>query len=238
MLFGMVNTLSGCPIDAELIASLNAGTCGDPFAVLGRHKFGRSSWLTAMDQGADRLEAIIAGKAYPLDRVDGVVFSGKVPARGSYELRGHDAQGGQWTYQDAYAFGPVFSDLDEHLLGEGKHNFLWEVLGAHVIKLGRVPGTHFAVWAPNAQRVSVVGAFNGWDGRRHMMRRRGGSGVWEIFIPNLEVGTAYKYEIVAPDGTLLPQKADPVGFGAEHPPATASVVRDISTHQFQFTKCI
>lgn len=232
MLLGMKNAKSGCPIDAELIASLNAGTCGDPFAVLGRHKFGRASWLTAMDQGADRLEAVISGKAYPLERVDGIVFSGKVPARGPYVLRGYDAEGAHWTYQDAYAFGTVISDLDEHLLGEGTHNFLWEVLGAHVIDLGKTPGTHFAVWAPNAQRVSVVGGFNGWDGRRHMMRRRGGCGVWEIFIPDLGAGTAYKFEILANDGTLMPQKADPVGFGAEHPPATASIVRDITGYEW------
>src|SRR5690606_36668233 len=103
----------------------------------------------------------------------------------------------------------------------------WQALGGHIRTHEGVEGTHCAVWAPNARRVSVVGPFNAWDGRRHPMRRVGGSGVWEIFLPGVAEGTLYKYEILDAHGGLL-MKADPVGFGSQHPPEKASVVRDIS----------
>jgi 1,4-alpha-glucan branching enzyme len=122
--------------------------------------------------------------------------------------------------------------LDEYLLGEGAHRQLWRVLGAHVVRHEGAHGVHFAVWAPNALRVSVVGDFNSWDGRRCVMRRRGGTGVWEIFVPDLTEGAVYKYEVVGADGRVLPQKADPVGFGAEHPPRTGSVVRDLGRYEW------
>ena len=118
-------------------------------------------------------------------------------------------------------------EIDEYLLGEGTHQRIWQVLGAHLITHEGVEGVQFAVWAPNAQRVSVVGDFNIWDGRRHPMRRRGATGVWETFVPGLKDGVSYKYEIRSNSGALMPLKADPVGFGSEHPPANASVVRDI-----------
>jgi 1,4-alpha-glucan branching enzyme len=137
-----------------------------------------------------------------------------------------------WEEQDAYAFGPKLGEMDEYLLGEGTHNQLWDAVGAHVCTHQGVEGTHFAVWAPNALRVSVVGDFNGWDGRRHVMRRRGATGVHEIFLPALGDGTVYKYEILDGAGNLLPLKADPVGFGAELPPATASVVRDLRGYKW------
>ena len=144
-------------------------------------------------------------------------------------LRGQgQGYGGSWEFIDPYQFGPVIGEMDEYLLGEGTHADLWHALGAHVREHEGVSGTHFAVWAPNARRVSVVGGFNGWNGRRHVMRKRGASGVWEIFLPGIVEGETYKYEIVGADGALLPLKADPVGFGAQHAPETASVVRDIS----------
>ncbi|MCC7321298.1 MAG: 1,4-alpha-glucan branching protein GlgB [Rubellimicrobium sp.] len=191
-------------------------------------------WITAIDPGAETLCAVIGGREHPLDRVEGPVFRGRVPGTRDggmrpYRLRGRDGAR-VWDYDDAYRFGTVLSDLDEYLLGEGTHLRLWRALGAHVMVHQGVAGTHFAVWAPNARRVSVVGDFNAWDGRRHMMRHRGGTGVWEIFVPGAAEGAAYKYEIVGPDGELGPLKADPVGFGAEHPPRTASVVRDIGGH--------
>ena len=117
--------------------------------------------------------------------------------------------------------------MDDYLIREGTHRRLWERLGAHAIEHAGVAGVHFAVWAPNAARVSVVGDFNGWDGRRNPMRRRGGVGVWEIFIPGLGEGAVYKYELRAADGSLLPLKADPVGTGAELRPQNASVVRRV-----------
>jgi len=151
---------------------------------------------------------------------------GKITEPGAYRLRAK-AGDSAWEFDDPYRFGPVMGELDEYLLGEGTHRRLWHVLGAHPIRHQDAEGVHFAVWAPNAQRVSVVGAFNGWDGRRHPMRRRGATGVWEIFVPGLAEGEVYKYELRAPDGTILPLKADPVGFGSEHPPANGSVVRRI-----------
>lgn len=137
------------------------------------------------------------------------------------------SDGNTQTYEDPYRFGPVLTEMDQHLIGEGTHQKLWSALGAHVIELDGVAGTHFAVWAPSARRVSVVGDFNNWDGRRHAMRRVGVTGVWEIFLPGVGEGDLYKYEI-APQAGAAFLKADPVGFGAQHPPETSSVVRDIS----------
>ncbi|EPX87363.1 alpha-1,4-glucan:alpha-1,4-glucan 6-glycosyltransferase [Rubellimicrobium thermophilum DSM 16684] len=169
---------------------------------------------------------MVDGQEHPLPRLEGPLFAGTIPPGRPYRLRGR-GHGGQWEHEDAYRFGPVLTDFDEYLLGEGTHQRLWEALGAHRLVLDGVEGTHFAVWAPNARRVSVVGDFNAWDGRRHVMRRRGSTGVWEIFIPHALEGALYKYEIIGPHGQLLPLKADPVGFGAQHPPETASVIRDI-----------
>ena len=227
MIDSMKTSAQPAPLDHDTVTRLLSASHDDPFAVLGPHKIGPSHWITAIDPGAHDLSAVIGTKAYPLDRVQGALFSGKVPAGKAYHLRGTGADGATWDYQDAYRFGPVLSDFDEYLLGEGTHQRLWQALGAHVMEHGGVDGTHFAVWAPNARRVSVVGDFNAWDGRRHVMRRRGGTGVWEIFIPGAGEGAAYKYEIIGPDGTQQPLKADPVGFGAQHPPETASIVRDI-----------
>jgi hypothetical protein len=126
---------------------------------------------------------VIGDRDYPLGRVEGALFCGKVPAGKPYRLKGKGADGATWTHDDAFRFGPVLSDLDEYLLGEGTHQDLWRALGAHVTVHEGTAGTRFAVWAPNARRVSVVGDFNAWDGRRHPMRRRGGTGVWEIFVP-------------------------------------------------------
>ena len=215
-------------IDPAEARALCHGTHGDPFAVLGPHQLGRARVVRALDPGAERLFAVVGSKAHPLDPVPGAegVFAGKVPGTKPYRLRG-EGHGGQWNYEDAYRFGPVLGEMDEYLLGEGTHRRLWQALGAHVITHEGVDGTHFAVWAPNARRVSVVGQFNYWDGRRHIMRRRGATGVWEIFVPGVGEGAHYKYEIIGHEGMMQPLKADPVGFGAQHPPETASVVRDI-----------
>ncbi len=215
-------------VDPGDALAVSHGTHGDPFSVLGPHKVGRTRVVRAFDPGAERLEAIVGSKAHSLDPVAGAqgVFAGKVPGLKPYKLRGQ-GHGRAWEYDDAYRFGSVIGEMDEYLLGEGTHRRLWRVLGAHVIEHEGVAGTHFAVWAPNARRVSVVGEFNYWDGRRHLMRRRGATGVWEIFLPGVGEGANYKYEILGSSGMMQPLKADPVGFGAQHPPETASVVRDI-----------
>ncbi len=214
-------------LDQATISRLLAGAHDDPFAVLGPHRVGEATFVTALDPGAEELAAVVGVDEFPLTRIEAGLFRGEVPTGKVYTLRGRGL-GGQWDYEDAYRFGPILSDFDEYLLSEGSHLRLWEALGAHPRSLDGVAGTHFAVWAPNARRVSVVGSFNAWDGRRHVMRRRGGTGLWEIFVPGASDGAAYKYEIVGPHGELQPLKADPVGFGSQHPPETASIVRNIA----------
>ena len=206
------------------------GRHDDPFAVLGPHNVGRNRYVTAFDPGAATMVAVAEGKNHRLDPVPDApgVFSGKVPGTSPYILRGTAKDGATWDVGDAYRFGPVMGEMDEYLLSEGTHERIWQVLGAHAIEHEGAAGTHFAVWAPNARRVSVVGEFNLWDGRRHQMRRRGATGCWEIFVPGVGEGAAYKYEIVGVDGSTQPLKADPVGFGSQHAPENASVVRDIT----------
>src|SRR5213595_2039251 len=135
------------------------------------------------------------------------------------------------TVADLYRFLPTVGEMDLHLLGEGHHHRLWEVLGAHRREHQGVWGTAFAVWAPAARSVRVVGDFNGWDGRVHPMRSLGSSGVWELFVPGVEAGSRYKYELIAPDGRRL-LKADPFAFATEVPPGTASVVTEEPTYQW------
>ncbi|MGB5560363.1 MAG: 1,4-alpha-glucan branching protein GlgB [Paracoccaceae bacterium] len=226
-------------IPADDIERILAGTHRDPFAFLGQHMVDGMPAVRVFDPWAESVE-VLDGKTgrrvFALTAVADApgLFVGQAPRRKSrfaYRLR-MTRDGNVWTVEDPYRFGPVLGELDEHLIGEGAHLNLWEVLGAHLMTHEGVEGTRFAVWAPNARRVSVVGNFNGWDGRRHLMRQRGQTGVWEIFIPGIGEGEAYKYELLDPNGQLLPQKADPFGFGAEHPPKTGSVVRELRGHDW------
>ncbi|WP_411957037.1 1,4-alpha-glucan branching protein GlgB [Paracoccus homiensis] len=214
------------PIAERDLALLGAGQHDRPFDVLGPHKHKGRWWVTAFHPDIASLSAITDTGEIPLPRIEGDLFAGPVGA-GPYRLKAVSGGGVAWEFHDPYRFDPVLGEVDLHLLGEGTHRRLWQALGAHVMTHQGVAGTHFAVWAPNARRVSVVGQFNQWDGRRHPMRRIGGSGVWEIFLPSLSEGELYKYEILGADGSVM-QKADPVGFGSQHPPEKASVVRDIS----------
>jgi 1,4-alpha-glucan branching enzyme len=215
-------------LDGGAAEAIAGGWHGDPFAVLGPQKVAKGWEIRAFVPGADRLW-VVTGKteaeavAYP--GMPGL-FTHQMARKAGYRFRA-EGHGTAWEFEDPYRFGPVLGEMDEYLLGEGTHRRLWQVLGAHVMAHEGVQGVHFAVWAPNAERVSVVGDFNVWDGRRNPMRRRGATGVWEIFLPGLAEGTTYKYEIKGPGGAVLPLKADPVGFGSEHPPANASVVRTI-----------
>jgi len=219
-------------LPADVVAALVAADHGDPFGVLGQHEVDGNLIMRALVPGAETLAVVdAAGKtAATLAQLhrDGL-FAGVVPRRKKrfpYRLkatRGDDT----WTLDDPYRFGPVMGAIDEHLWAEGTHQSAHDMLGAHAIEHEGVAGTHFAVWAPGARRVSVVGDFNDWDGRRHAMRGRGTTGVWEIFVPGLGDGAIYKYEIKSHDGTLQPLKADPFGFGAELRPRTGSVVRDL-----------
>jgi 1,4-alpha-glucan branching enzyme len=215
-------------LDRGAAEAIAGGWHGDPFGVLGPHKAAKGWEIVAFVPGADQLW-VLTGKteaeAVPYPGIPGL-FTHQMARKANYRFRAQ-GHGTTWEFEDPYRFGPVLGEMDEYLLGEGTHRRLWQALGAHVMTHENVDGVHFAVWAPNAERVSVVGDFNVWDGRRHAMRRRGATGVWEIFVPGLTEGTTYKYEIKGPGGQVLPLKADPVGFGSEHPPANASVVRTI-----------
>lgn len=214
--------------DPAVMEALATGRHRDPFAVLGPHPCAAGQVMVrSFHPEAVRVEAIDRHAGHVLAELGRVhpagLFAGLLPAEVPYLLRVDDGRMRRET-EDVYGFGLVLSDLDLHLLTEGRHHDLGRCLGAHLTRHEGVPGVRFAVWAPNARRVSVVGSFNGWDGRCHPMRLRHGAGVWELFIPRLLAGTLYKYEILGPDGGLLPQKADPVAAATEPPPATASVV--------------
>jgi len=216
---------------------------GDPFAFLGMHAAGGNLCVRVFLPWARRLWAVDAATgevAGELSRVheEGLWLGmlGRRP-RFRYRLRAEGALG-TVEFDDVYAFPPVLGDFDIHLLAEGTHHESYAVLGSHWREHDGVLGVSFAVWAPNARRVSVVGDFNDWDGRRYPMRLRQGAGIWEIFIPGLEPDHVYKYEILGAGGTLLPLKADPYAERAERPPATATVVAPPSRHGWNDTEWI
>ena len=211
--------------DGDVAAIVDARH-GDPFAVLGQHVTPAGPVVRAFVPYAETVSAVGPnGRGVPLtQRHERGFFEGLVPEGGArYRLHAANA-GGSWELDNPYGFGPVLGDLDDHLFVEGTHELLYRRLGAHAVSHEGVKGVHFAVWAPNADRVSVVGDFNDWDGRRLQMRKRIESGIWEIFAPGVAPGTIYKYEILGRFGLLQPLKADPVGFEGELRPSTASVV--------------
>jgi 1,4-alpha-glucan branching enzyme len=219
-------------IAAGRIGDLAAGREGDPFAVLGPHAHGSGTIVRAFSPGATAVAVLDARGAElaPAEPLGDGVFEAYVttlPAR--YLLRITDA-GGTRTIDDPYRFGPLLGELDLWLFAEGTHLELYRVLGAHPDTLDGAAGTRFAVWAPNARRVSVVGDWNRWDGRVHPMRLRVEAGVWELFIPGVAAGARYKFELLGPDGSLLPLHADPFALSSEKRPANASVVTAPSAH--------
>ena len=211
-------------LDPAAIEALVRGDHGDPFAVLGMHDAGDGLEVRTFQPHAERVWLVdpkSGRSAGELSRIhaDGL-FVASLPdrsARFPYRLR---LKVGPETVEtdDPYRFPAVLGELDVYLIAEGNHLSLYEKLGAHPMVVDGVAGTAFLVWAPNARRVSVVGDFNGWDGRRHPMRKRVECGVWELFVPGFGRGTVYKFEIKGPQGELLPLKADPLAFAAEHPP--------------------
>jgi 1,4-alpha-glucan branching enzyme len=215
-------------LEAAEVAALVSGTHGDPFARLGVHKAGSAYIARAVIPDAETVAAFsLDGRALgELKPGQGEgFFEGKVALKQQAPVF-YEAQnaGGQWTIVDPYSFGPVLGPMDDYYVAEGTHLRLYDKLGAHPVTHEGIAGVLFAVWAPNAKRVSVVGDFNRWDGRRHVMRHRAGAGLWEIFIPELEPKTVYKFEIIGAQGTLLPLKADPLAFQSELRPKTASVI--------------
>lgn len=199
---------------------------GDPFAYLGPHSQGEECILRAFMPRAISVEVLdaLTGKSLGVmsqDLVPGL-FTLTMPKRKPYRYRILWANG-SCEMEDPYAFGPLLGDMDLYLFGEGNHREMSRVFGAQLTTHEGISGVRFSVWAPNARRVSVVGNFNAWDGRRHPMRVRYPAGVWEIFIPRLQAGEVYKFEILdCNSGITL--KADPMALATEAPPATGSVV--------------
>ncbi|MEL6689122.1 MAG: 1,4-alpha-glucan branching protein GlgB [Pseudomonadota bacterium] len=210
----------------EDVTQLLENRSGDPFSKLGVHKTKGKSWLVTMMPNAVSVSAEVGRKTVQLECIKGPLFAAAIPNSKFKPIVTATFEGGERTAADPYSFGPVLGDMDIHLISEGTHRKLWEALGAHVTEHEDTEGTHFAVWAPNASRVSLVGDFNGWNGHAHPMRPLGSAGVWEIFMPGLGEGTQYKYEIAPSEGGMH-TKSDPFGFGSQHPPETASVVRDL-----------
>jgi len=230
-------------VQLDQIERLIRGEEGHPFSWLGPHvevRDGRSvTVIRAFLPEAVSATVVLAPTAPNVVEMSCVHPSGIFEAickvevgNVNYQLSIVDRSGATRAFHDPYAFAPVLSDYDLHLFGEGKLYKAYEKLGAHVCQHQDVQGVNFAVWAPNARRVSVVGDFNQWDGRRHLLQNRGGTGIWELFIPDLGDGEIYKYEILPQTGGPPLLKADPYAAAAELRPKTASIVRNISGYQW------
>ncbi|HEY8174745.1 MAG TPA: 1,4-alpha-glucan branching protein GlgB, partial [Gemmatimonadaceae bacterium] len=246
---GEKSARSAAPIRGEAAASLGAegaallgvegaalerllqGRHHDPHSILGAHPAVQSGEpgvvVRVMHHDAVRAEAVLPdGETRDMPRVRGSLFAAflpyaELPLR--YRVRFQLAAGQAWERDDPYRFAPTLGDIDLHLFNEGTHRRLWEKLGAHPMTVDGVAGVAFAVWAPTAQRVSVIGDFSQWDGRVFPMRSLGSSGVWEIFLPEIAPGSLYKYEIVTRSGDIR-VKTDPFAFKMEQHPGTASIV--------------
>lgn len=228
-------------LDPNTLESLVSGFFSEPFSVLGMHKGhedgkilircfqpqAQNVYVLEYDTGAvlGQMERIHESGVFQLEFDTEDFFK--------YRLRIDLWTGDTYDTEDVYRFSPVLGDMDIYYMSEGSHLDEYDRLGAHPIVHEGVAGVSFAVWAPNAHRVSVVGTFNEWDGRRHQMRQRGLSGVWELFIPHISEGCMYKYELVGADWNLLPLKSDPVAFYAEKRPSTASVVYNLEKYEWK-----
>jgi len=209
----------------------------DPFKVLGRHQDGDVTIICCLLPGA--IEAAVEGndglltmtRLHNSDLFEWRGDGSAVPLR--YRLHWRDGSGNSHAVHDPYCFPQQLGDFDLYLFGEGRHHHAYRFLGAHPRCIDGIDGVQFAVWAPNAERVSVVGDFNRWDGRCHPMRTRGGGGVWELFIPGLQPGTLYKFELRHRDSGAVVVKTDPYGRRFELRPATAAVVDAESRYPWQ-----
>jgi len=214
----------------ELLDRVGAGAHHGPHDVLGLHE-GRDAagrpfwWVRARRPLAETVTAVFAdGDRVVLSHLRAGIWEGRrTGTSGPYVLETTYPEGPDFTADDPYRHLPTVGEFDLHLIGEGRHERLWDVLGAHARDDDGSTGTAFAVWAPDAQALRVVGDFNGWDGAGHAMRTLGSSGVWELFVPGVGIGAVYKYEILTPDGDWI-LKADPLARRAETPPATGSIV--------------
>jgi len=216
------------PVSREVIDHLVAGDFADPHSVLGPHPHDGAVTVRVLRPLAERVAVVVGEQEHVLEHEHNGVFVAVLPFPDvpDYRLRVTYA-GSTVDTDDAYRFLPTLGEVDLHLVGEGRHEQLWQVLGSHVREystlMGRVSGTSFAVWAPSAKGVRVVGDFNYWDGTASPLRSLGSSGVWELFVPGVGDGSRYKFEILGRDGVWR-QKADPMAFATEVPPSTASMV--------------
>jgi 1,4-alpha-glucan branching enzyme len=223
------------PAISAPILRVQHGTHHDPFEVLGLHAQPDGSTLIRAFLPAAEAVEVAGGR---MTRVPGTdCFERLLPAGAAVEphpvLRWQDKGAGDWhATQCPYSFAPQLGETDLYLLGEGRHFEAWKVLGARLKTIDGVAGCLFAVWAPAVQRVSVVGDFNAWDGRRHPMRCRGSSGIWELFIPGLDAGHAYKYEILGRHGQLV-RKTDPYARQMFLRPETTSCVPEDGAYAWQ-----
>jgi 1,4-alpha-glucan branching enzyme len=208
---------------------LVGGHHDSPHDILGPHPHGGAVTIRTLRPMAKSVTIVSGSDAVSMTHEHEGVWVGVLPYPevGDYRLEIEYESGTPHVYDDPYRFLPTVRELDQHLLGEGRHEQLWTVLGAHVHRYGgasgTIVGTSFAVWAPNARGVRVTGDFNFWDGRAHPMRRLGATGVWELFIPDIGKGTMYKYEVLGADGVWR-QKADPLAMHTQAPPERASIV--------------
>jgi 1,4-alpha-glucan branching enzyme len=222
------------------LARLLAGEHHDPHSILGAHEYGKRTVIRALRPHATGVTALIGKKRYPMEAIEGGVFAVEVPFTDLADYRFEVEYPGDvvHTTADPYRFLPTLGDMDLHLLAEGRHERLWEILGAQPRSFttpdGVVDGFSFAVWAPNAKGVNLIGDFNHWDGSEAPMRALGSSGVWELFWPGFEVGSLYKFRIHGGNGTngAVTDRADPMAFNTEVPPLTASKTF-VSSHIWQ-----
>ncbi len=213
------------PLDEALIAELATGQHPRPHDWLGQHPAGDGHVIRAVRPLAETVTAIRAdGSRIALAHASTGLWQGFAPGAGqAYRLETTYRDGPTWTADDPYRFVPSVGDIDLYLWGEGRHEQLWHWLGAHVKEHEGVAGTSFSVWAPHARAVRIVGDFNHWSGEQHALRRLDDNGVWELFVPALDPGTTYKFELLTARGEWV-KRADPMARYTERPPATASVV--------------
>ena len=221
-------------LEHAVVNAIVEGRHPEPFAVLGQHTLVRGPEDSATEETVIRAFQPHAEIVSVVDENERKVTLEKVHPHGLFEIVLPKPVGPyrleltreehRWEIIDAYSMTSPIGELDRHLFNEGTHEWLYQTLGSHAMTFNDVEGVQFAVWAPNARRVSVVGDFNDWDGRRHVMRAHPGSGVWDIFIPAVGNGALYKFEIVDSDGNLLPLKHDPYAPYFEQPPGNSSIV--------------
>src|SRR6266478_4553291 len=228
--------ITGLPPDE--LNSFLTGTHSDPFRILGPHRVGDDLKIRVFRPDAEKIDIVlnrpstepIAGERIHRDGFFCVTVPGATRDL-DYRLRLTTRDGSEQLARDPYQYGPIMGEVDLHLFAEGQHWKIYEKLGAHLRTVGDTAGVYFAVWAPNAQRVSVVGDFNGWDGRVNPMRKLVGSGVWELFLPGVREGAHYKFEIRTQTGALL-LKSDPFAFFNQHGLSTSSLIYNLDRYQW------